>query len=1116
MWLVASVALVLPAGAAAAGPKTAITFPADPYAVPGTNDGPGWVKFTIRTADPDTVLFQDSQAYPFHYDFALAELAEFAGMSPAEFDAATLYASGQQAILGAVILPPLRGGVNVFHEYGIQLVRRDPYPPEQVVELFELVRSRVLAEPPPQALYFPAFEQQASAEEHRDYFAAHGLEVASPDRWAEGNGCYATGWALGRVKFFPATQIEAAWLAGQLEPVDILLTDGVPAEIPFLAGVLSETASSPGSHVSILAQTFGLPFAHLAVPADLERAQALVGRRVALRVERDAGAISVDAGCRVKLIDVEDKLDEATVAAILELKRPPPPAIAAMQPFGAYGAPTDGLELADIEHFGGKAANFGPLRRALPDDSPVALAFSFDLWNGFLDQGYGGAGGTLREEIAARLAGFDWPPDMAELAAALDGIRDAIRDPQQTDFPPALAAAVLAALQEPQYGFDPELKLRFRSSTNAEDGEQLIGAGLYDSYSGCLADDLDGDAVGPSRCDASVDDERGVLRAIRRVFASFYNTNAFVDRLRHGVDESQVGMAVLVHHSFPDEYELANGVATLTQRTPTNRRGYVVSQTGAHSVTNPEPGAVPEEVDVWISQHLGYWPTLLQASNLVPLGATVLEFPDEYAALTELLERVADEYGVASGSTAFTLEFEFKKEAPGGTLSVKQVRKVPEADVSEVTPFLINEPAEYCLFQGEYGTVFANHRLKARLALATGNLWLNERNLQQSFYADTTMGYAEACQLYEQTGPLPQWPKPSHGYDAGTEVATDGWGFVSLQNPRGYTLVTRHVPTRVPASAVPLLVLTDFGDDYLYTGLGCLELVVDYELEVPTLDWSGPTTTKTEQAVFCPCPSEEPGDLLQRRELVGEGDVSIVTEFYWPPPVDVAAGYTAPAVRFVETTIAGLTSSPVVLQGEYSQTYRPEHHNFAENFLFEPALEPDLPAGQLAELVAAGVRAIHVQHGFGPTAQITYYDDALWGGGCLDCTGFDGDGDGYCTAEPTFDCDDADPQVWATPGEVEALRFAGPFELAWDEPVEIGGSLTRYDLLRAESPTDHGIAGVCVEADDGADRVAEDFDEPAPGGVFYYLVRAENACPDGAGSLGARSDGTERTGRDCP
>jgi len=51
---------------------------------------------------------------------------------------------------------------------------------------------------------------------------------------------------------------------------------------------------------------------------------------------------------------------------------------------------------------------------------------------------------------------------------------------------------------------------------------------------------------------------------------------------------------------------------------------------------------------------------------------------------------------------------------------------------------------------------------------------------------------------------------------------------------------------------------------------------------------------------------------------------------------------------------------------------------------------------------------------------------------------------------------------------------------------------------------------------DVADRVAEDFDEPGPGGVFYYLVRAENACPDGAGSLGARSDGTERTGRDCP
>jgi hypothetical protein len=36
-------------------------------------------------------------------------------------------------------------------------------------------------------------------------------------------------------------------------------------------------------------------------------------------------------------------------------------------------------------------------------------------------------------------------------------------------------------------------------------------------------------------------------------FASFYNDNAFLERLKHGVNEARVGMALLVHHSYPDE-----------------------------------------------------------------------------------------------------------------------------------------------------------------------------------------------------------------------------------------------------------------------------------------------------------------------------------------------------------------------------------------------------------------------------------------------------------------------------------------------------------------------------------------------------------------------------------
>src|SRR4030042_1584387 len=185
---------------------------------------------------------------------------------------------------------------------------------------------------------------------------------------------------------------------------------------------------------------------------------------------------------------------------------------------------------------------------------------------------------------------------MDGLVDDLAEIRDIFRDERSTQFSPELQSAILDALVA--FGFDPAKQIRFRSSTNVEDSEQFPGAGLYDSYSGCLADDLDGDGSGPCTCDPAEKKERGVFRAIRRVFASLYNDNAFLERLKHDVNEAQVGMALLVHHSYPDEIELANGVATMERVDGSSWTVNLVSQKGAVSVTNPPMDAVPEEVTI--------------------------------------------------------------------------------------------------------------------------------------------------------------------------------------------------------------------------------------------------------------------------------------------------------------------------------------------------------------------------------------------------------------------------------------------------------------------------------------------------------------------------------------
>ncbi len=942
--------------------KNTIAFPDEPFrAISTDSHDPGWVKFTIllEPYDANVVYFQDCREYKFHYDFATDLLTPFLGMTPAHFDAVTLYEQGQAAVLGAVIMPP-NGGVPKpfeFPEYGIQLVRRDPYTKEQVAELFELVKSKIVAAPGVKAFYFPTYEQMPIAETYKEWFESQGIPVGSAARWSPGNSCYSTGWALGELKYFQGNSIDYAYRTGLLEPNDILLTDGVPAEVPSVAGIITLSPSTPNSHVAILARTFGVPFAYLSVAEDAERAEQLVGRRVVLR------AFEKWYDWDVALINVEDVLDEETIAEVLTLKAPAQLQIQPMADYGAYSASTEGLGPSDIKCFGGKAANFGILRRSITDNSPVAAAFSFNLWNEYLDQTIA-TGRTLRGEIDKLLSAYTYPPEnMAMLSNDLAYIRDLFTTTYITSFTQGQKDAVIGILQDQQYGFDPERKIRFRSSTNVEDSNAFTGAGLYESYSGCLADDLDGDNSGPCLCDPTEAKERGVFRAIRKVFASFYNDNAFLERLRYDVNERDVGMALLVHHSFPDEIELANGVAIVEKRQESNWLINLVTQLGAISVANPEDGSIPEEVEVsygpWINMDL------VCSSNLVQLGGTVLVWRDEYEQLAGLLAAAAQEFTAVTAKSRPVLDFEYKKVAPDGKLVVKQIREIPQSeDVRSVTPLLINQPLEFHTLQGEFGTVFANHRLKSRWIFETKNTWLTMENLAECFYSNVSLEYNDSGRIRSVSGQLRSWPffdwavvERATGYQVDTSAA---WLMHHLANPRSCKLNVEQTAILVSPAENPMLTFAD---------LGRPRLDVQYDAPVETRNSTGRATTETESIWLVRPPKPQPDDIPQERHIIlPQAGISIDTSFYWPPtPKGQHAGYTSPLIRWVETVIQGLATEPIVLKGWHSQTYHAGTHNITEEFLFGPGLEPDMSANVLHQLRAKDVRTIyaHIQYDFG-------------------------------------------------------------------------------------------------------------------------------------------------------
>lgn len=239
-----------------------------------------WIKFTIIQCDPQTVYFQNSQTYRLHYDFAKMHLDPFHDMSVDDFNQVTLYTENRKAILGAVLWS---SDLLNEQEAGIQFAGRDPFDADTIVQLMNQVRLRLRANHSVKAFYFPTYEQQAKAEEDRDYLATQGVVVSSPSRWVEGNIAYSPGWTIGTLKHIPAAQIQQAYRKGELTPDDILLTDSVPAEVPFVAGILSLAPATPSSHVAILANARQIPFVHLAVAADAAKAQTLIDHKIALR-----------------------------------------------------------------------------------------------------------------------------------------------------------------------------------------------------------------------------------------------------------------------------------------------------------------------------------------------------------------------------------------------------------------------------------------------------------------------------------------------------------------------------------------------------------------------------------------------------------------------------------------------------------------------------------------------------------------------------------------------------------------------------------------------------------------------------------------------------------------
>jgi pyruvate, water dikinase len=479
-------------------------------------------------------------------------------------------------------------------------------------------------------------------------------------------------------------------------PRDVVVVTSAPNDISVVAGLVTMNPQNELGHVNLRLDEKGIPNA--AVP-DIYQASWLTGLDTRLvHIEVSEEAISVTAA---ELADAE-----AFWAAHRPKVRMPSADLEVTELHSLRE-----LRASDSSAYGSKAANLGELTHVLsaphrPDGFGVPLSRYRDF----------AASEPVKAAIDALLQAPGLRTDAAFKRAALDDLRSAIKAaPLDPAFLTALQSAIEAEFGEAGH----TTYLRFRSSTNVEDLDAFTGAGLYDSRSGCLADDLDDDALGPSHClkddklealetqlarrmaeleqhpdrtwlapiieDIAEDlsEEKPIAGAVRKVFASLWNERAFDEREYYGIDQRAAYMGLAVHPAYALEQINAVAVSNLAldDGAPLYR---VNSQVGELSVVRPEDptaiaelltfrraGTPPEATDIEVQL----------ASSLVPEGDEV--WPrDKLLALSQLLFTVHDHFerAVYPDISPLSLDFEVKLERTGDVV-IKQVR-----------PYLSTEP----------------------------------------------------------------------------------------------------------------------------------------------------------------------------------------------------------------------------------------------------------------------------------------------------------------------------------------------------------------------------------------------------------------------------------------
>ena len=308
---------------------------------------------------------------------------------------------------------------------------------------------------------------------------------------------------------------------------EILVLDEVPVHLPPVAGIITSQPSTPLSHINLLAKGWGIPNAYIRNAKELLK-------------QYDGWWVSFET------LRENYTIKRADMNQLREYQRRQAQRLDVMKPRSNLSE-TRLLGLAQQRSrlslaFGGKSANLGEVMSARLPGIVVPNGFTvpFHYYDEFIKQN------KLDDLIFGLLNDQKFVHDPAYRRAKLVQLRQTI---EGADFDPDLRRVVLEKVAREYAGKG----LFVRSSSNSEDLPNFSGAGLYTTV-------------------PNVRGDQALIDAIRKVWASLWNFEAYEARERAGVDHSKIYMAVLLQEGINSE---SSGVMISTDPFDTENKGAI-------------------------------------------------------------------------------------------------------------------------------------------------------------------------------------------------------------------------------------------------------------------------------------------------------------------------------------------------------------------------------------------------------------------------------------------------------------------------------------------------------------------------------------------------------------